>query len=77
MPEEKLMGPNQSHPDFPEFQKKWKDLWNEMDEAVKAAESREAKKKLCPGQDGTVDAIRKKYMSQITALQREFKHLYQ
>lgn len=71
------MGPDQNHPDFPEYQKRWEGLWNEMDKAVKAAELEEAKKQPRPRQDGIVDAVRRKYMSKIAALQREFKHLYE
>ena len=71
------MGPNQYHPDFPEYQRRWKELFEKMDEAVEAAELEVAKKGPRHGIDRTVDIVRKKYMSQIAALQREFKHLYQ
>ena len=71
------MGPNQSHPDFPEYKKRWDALWQDMETAVKAAEAEESKKQLPPCMDGTVDAVRKKYMAQIAALQKEFKHLYE
>lgn len=70
------MGPNHNHPDFPEYKKRWGDLWNEMNEAVKAAELEEKKKCPRPVQDGIAERVRRKYMSQIVALQREFQHLY-
>ena len=48
-----------------------------MDIAVKASEMEEAKKQEPPCMDGEPDAVRRKYMSQIAALQKEFKHLYE
>lgn len=71
------MGPDQSHPDFPEYKKRWDALWQDMDTAVKAAEAEESKKQLPPCMDGTTDAVRRKYMVKIAALQKEFKHLYE
>ena len=70
------MGPNRSHPDFPEYKKRWDNLWREMNIAEEAAEIEETKNqsKIC--KDGLVDTIRKKYMAKIAALQQEFKHLY-
>lgn len=47
-----------------------------MNEAVKAAELEEKKKYPLPVQDGIAEAVRRKYMSQIAALQREFQYLY-
>lgn len=70
------MGPNQNHPDFPKYKKRWDDLWDEMAKAVNAAKLEEEKENPVPVQDGIVDAVRRKYMAKIAALQREFQHLY-
>ncbi|MDE7055103.1 MAG: hypothetical protein K2O84_09895 [Oscillospiraceae bacterium] len=71
------MGPNRNHPDYPEYKKRWDALWKAMDIAVKASKMEEAKKQELPCMDGEPDAVRRKYMSQIAALQKEFKHLYE
>ena len=64
---------NEKHPDFKEYKKRWDALVKQMDrELEQAPESPQP-----PVRDGgAFDVITKKYSKKLSALQKEFAHLY-
>lgn len=64
---------NRSHPDFPEYKRKFDELWDEMEqETQKAVETMGE----ISGMDGPHVAVHKKYSGRITVLQKQYAYLF-
>lgn len=65
---------NQNHPDCAQYREKWDAIVAEWERVSAETESQN---KGFRGLDGPVAAVDKKYMVKLSALQKEYKHLYE
>ena len=64
---------NKNHPDLPEYKRKFDQLVQEMNAEADRVHDENPD---FQGRDGPVAAVHKKYHLKISALQKEYSHLY-
>ena len=64
---------DRTHPDFPEYKRRFEELWAEMEEKAEMAVASMGEIK---GFDGPHVAIHKAYAEKIVMLQKEFAHIF-
>lgn len=64
---------DRSHPDFPEYKRKFDELWEAQTIEVKRVVEQAGPPS---GLDGPEVAVHKKYAKKITDLQKEYSHIF-